>query len=564
MREYLERCKFFFIHAGIFSFFINLLLLTMPLYMLQVFDRVLNSRSEETLLMLTLLALGALMVWALLELLRSRLMVRAGLAFDHLLGEKVLHELVEHANVPGKQHYSSALRDVNLLRNYLLGPNILALFDVPWTPLFLGVIYLFHPVFGLIAIGGMVVMFALALMDERISKRILERAHENNRQASRFVELLVRNAEVVKALGMVGAATRKWRRHNDQASGYYALASNRSSVIQSASKFTRVALQVGMMGFGAWLVIDQNLSPGIMMAATLILGRAMAPVERAIAGWKGFIEARSAYHRLDGLLREMQARHVSKLQLPPPKGNLSVEAVLYGGGDGLILKRVSFALRAGESLGIVGPSAAGKSTLARVVMGIHAPLSGTVRLDGASLADWDRVSLGRYLGYLPQDIELFDGTVAENIARFTDASGNDEQVIEAARRARVHELILRLPEGYNTLIGAGGVILSGGQRQRIALARALFGQPRLVLLDEPNSNLDSDGEMALLQVLQWLKEQGITTLLITHKIGLLGNMDKILVLRDGQVEKFGPCRDILQGMMPRQASAPAREKLGTG
>ncbi len=562
MREYLDRCKFFFVHAGVFSFFINLLLLTLPLYMLQVFDRVLSSRSRETLLMLTLLALGALLVWALLELLRSRLMVRAGLALDHLLGEKVLVELVEHANVPGGQRYSSALRDLNLLRNYLLGQNVLALFDIPWTPLFLGVIYLFHPLFGVIATAGMVIMFALALVEERIGKRILDRAHENNRQAGRFVEQMVRNAEVVKALGMVAAATCKWRLHNDQASGYYALASNRSGVIQSASKFTRVALQVTMMGLGAYLVIDQNLSPGIMMAATLILGRAMAPVERAIAGWKGFIEVRSAYRRLDELLRQMRARHRSRLQLPAPRGNLSVESVVYGGPDGLILKRVSFALRAGESLGIVGPSAAGKSTLARVVMGIHTPVSGSVRLDGASLADWDRVSLGRHLGYLPQDIELFEGTVAENIARFTDLHGNDEQVIEAARRARVHEMILRLPEGYDTVIGPGGVILSGGQRQRIALARALFGRPRLVLLDEPNSNLDSDGEMALIQVLQWLKEQGVTTLLITHKIGLLGNMDKMLVLRDGQVDKFGPCRDILQAMMPRQRQP--REKLGTG
>ncbi len=564
MREYLDRCKFFFVHVGIFSFFINLLLLTLPLYMLQVFDRVLSSRSQETLIMLTLVAVGALLIWATLEMLRSRLLVRAGMALDHLLGEKVLAEMIEQAAIPGRKQYTSAVRDLTQIRNYLLGQNILALFDVPWTPLFLLVIYLFHPLFGFVAATGMVLMFLLTLLDERITKKILSQAGDWNQQANRFIDSVVRNVEVVKALGMVPMVSRKWRSYGNMGSGYYALANNRSSIVLSVSKFTRMALQIIMLAFGAWLVISQNLTPGIMMAATLILGRAMAPVERAIGGWKGFIETRAAYHRLDALLQLMESKSFSKLQLPPPQGHLAVEGVVFGPGVGeLILKRVSFSLSAGQSLGIVGPSAAGKSTLARVILGIYPLISGSVRLDGANIADWERAELGRYLGYLPQEIELFEGTVAENIARFTDVHGNDEEVVKAAQRAQVHEMILRLPDGYNTTIGQGGVILSGGQRQRIALARALFGQPRLVLLDEPNSNLDSEGEMALLQVLQRLRQERVTTLLITHKISLLGNMDKILVLRDGQVESFGDCREVLQRLVPSATPKPARERLGT-
>ncbi|HEB77221.1 MAG TPA: type I secretion system permease/ATPase [Methylothermaceae bacterium] len=556
MNAYLERCKFFFIHAGIFSFFINLLLMTLPLYMLQVFDRVLSSRSRETLLLLTLIAIGALLVWTFLEMLRARLLVRAGMAIDHLLADKVLTNMLLRLDPAGAQPPTATLRDLNTLRNYLMGQNVVALFDLPWAPLFLLVIFLFHPWFGILAAGGMLVMFGLTLADEKLTKKLLLQAGEWTQSGGRFIEPVVQHAELVKALGMVPAIVRKWRTFSEAGNAYYALASNRSSVILAATRFVRLSLQIGMLGTGAWLVITQNVTPGIMIAATLILARAMAPVERALSGWKGFIEARAAYGRLNRLVQELDADQRPRLSLPPPRGRLTVEAVTFGTPQGgLILKRITFGLEEGELLGIAGPSAAGKSTLARVVLGIYQPLSGSVRLDGVKLSDWDHTELGGYLGYLPQEVRLFEGTVAENIARFADPGGHSEAVIRAAQRARVHDLILNLPEGYDTRIGPGGVVLSGGQRQRIALARALFGDPRLVVLDEPNANLDSDGEAALLQVLRQLRSDGVTTLLVTHKPSILAATDKVMVLRDGQIARFGPAREVLGQIVSRPQPA---------
>jgi len=551
MREYLDKCKFFFLHAGVFSFFINLLLLTSPLYMLQMFDRVIGSRSNETLVLLTLAAAGAILVWAVLEMLRSRLLMRAGVALDRLIGEKVLAELLKNSTAPGGNPYPHGLRDASTLRGFLTGQGIVAFFDAPWAPFFLIIIYLFHPVFGIIATVGMLILFGLALLDEKITKKPLTEASTQGRRTGQFVDLAMRNAEVVKAMGMLPAVRQRWNVLNLATGDLQMLARNRAGNIVAATKFVRLMLQIVMLAFGAYLVIDQHVTPGIMMAATLILGRAMAPVEMAIGGWKNLVEARGAYERLDKLLTAARRQEEESLELPAPQGRLSVEKVIFGPSLAqLILRGVSFELAAGESLGLVGPSGAGKSTLARLIIGVWSPLSGAVRLDGANINEWNREHLGSFVGYLPQDVELFAGTVAENIARLGDPAANGEEIVAAAQRAFAHDMILRLSNGYDTQIGEGGVILSGGQRQRIALARALFGNPRLVLLDEPNSSLDTEGELALMQAMRKMKQDGVTLIVITHKPSILVNIDKVLVLQNGQVDKYGPRPEMMEKMVP--------------
>jgi len=545
MREYLSRSKFFFIYAGVFSFFINLLMLAYPIYMMQLFDRVFSSRSYETLVMLTIAVLGALAVWAALEMLRSRLLVRAGVALDRMLGEPVLGELLKTARAGGGGQGGS-MRDVQTLRGFLTGHTVFAFFDLPWAPLYILLIYLFHPLFGVIATIGIALLFTLTWIDEKTTKPLLNEANLRYRHAARFLDSSVRNAEVVNAMHMTPAVGERYRRLNDEVLGLQALASNRAGMIVATTKFLRLALQIAMLATGAYLIIGQHTSPGIMIGATLIFGRALAPIELATMSWKAGIEARAAYARLSELLGAAAQAARRPLELPPPQGRVSVERVVFARDPARpVLKGVSFALEPGEVLGIIGPSGAGKSTLARVILGLWSPASGAVRLDGAAIADWAPAQIGPALGYLPQDVELFAGTVGDNIARLGDAAALSEQVIAAARRAHVHELILGLPHGYETEIGDGGAALSGGQRQRIALARAVFGSPRLVVLDEPNSNLDSEGEDGLVRTLTKLKEDGVTTIVISHRPSLLAGADKLLVLKDGKVEMQGPRQEVL-------------------
>lgn len=545
MSAFLEQCRFFFIYAGLFSFFANLLLLAVPLYMLQVFDRVLTSRSNETLVVLTVAAVGALMVMAALEILRSRLLVRVGVAIDKLLGEPVLAESLRNAVKPDGTPYGYGLRDVNTLRQFLTGNSVFAFFDAPWTPLFLVLIFVFHPLLGAIALLGMAVQFFLAYLEERTTRPPLETANAKQRVSGQFVEMSMRNAEVVNAMGMSAALASRWRKLNAEVIGLQTVASNRAGVIVATTRFVRTLLQVLMLAVGAYLIIDRNVTPGIMIAATIILGRAMAPVELAIGTWRNLVDARGAYRRLAKLL-EGKAAVADKLELPPPAGHLKVERLVFGRMPSpAIIKGISFELSPGESLGLIGPSAAGKSTLARLIMGVWVPQSGVVRLDGADISAWDCERLGGYVGYLPQDVELFAGTVAENIARLGDPAANSEDVIKAAKLAHAHDMILHLPNGYDTEIGDGGAVLSGGQRQRVALARALFGSPRLVVLDEPNSNLDSEGEEGLRQTINDLKALGVTLIIIAHKPSLLAHVDKMLVLSNGQVDSFGTRQEVL-------------------
>jgi len=543
MRELTAQFRPFFLYAGVFSLAINLLLLAPTLYMLQVFDRVLASRSEETLVVLTIAVAIALFAMSLLEALRSRLLAAAGAALDRKLGPPVLEGLLAQAAKAGGADYVHGLRDVGTLRTVLTGQGVLSLYDVPWLPLFLLIIFLFHPLLGVVAVAGALVMGLLAIMNERTTREPLERAQAQARRAGRLIDANLRNAEVTAALGMLPAVTRHWMAMNDAALRTQMQATNLGGSFTAATKFMRQFIQIAMLAMGAWLVVDQHVTSGIMIAGTILLSRALAPVESLIASWRGLVEARSAWARLSKLLQGESSAIATKL--PEPKGALKVERAVFGvkGVERPILRGVSFELPAGETLGIIGPSASGKSTLARLVVGVWKPASGAVRLDGADVAAWPRAELGPYVGYVPQDVELFGGTVAQNIARMGEPDA--ARVVQAAQNALVHELILRLPKGYDTEIGDGGSALSPGQRQRIALARALYGTPRLVVLDEPNANLDREGEEALLAALQRLRKEGVTVVLIAHRPSLLGSADKLLVLRDGAVDLFGARAEVL-------------------
>ena len=538
MRELLGPLRPLLVYAGLFSLAINLLLLAPPLYMLQVFDRVLASRSGETLLVLSAVTVGALVLMALLDALRSRLLGAAAVALDRRLGPLLLDGLVARAARLGGAAYLGGLRDVATLRAFFNGQGLLALFDAPWLPLFLALVFLFHPVLGALALAGSVVMLMLAVINERVTRRPLEGAQAAARQAARFIDGSLRNAEVVSALGMVPAVTRRWARLNDGALLAQLRAGNAGGTLGGATKLVRQLVQTAMLAAGAWLVIKQDVTPGVMVAATIILGRALAPIETLVAGWRSLVEARSAWKSLKELMGQQASQTTT--ELPVPTGAIEAERVTFAfpGAERPALRGVSFGVQAGESLGIVGPSASGKSTLLRVVLGVWKPASGAMRLDGADAAAWPRERLGAHVGYLPQDVELFAGTVAENVARLGEPDPG--AVVRAAQRAHVHDMILRLPKGYDTEVGEGGQALSAGQRQLVALARALYGDPRLVVLDEPNASLDHQGDAALLATLDELKKNQVTVLIVAHRPSLLRGVDKLLFLREGAVEMFGP------------------------
>jgi PrtD family type I secretion system ABC transporter len=511
--------------------------------MLQVFDRVFASRSVETLVMLTIIAIVALLVMMTLDILRGRLLQAAGIDLDASLGPRVLANLLDRSAKGGPLNEAS-LRDVATVRGFLTGQGIIALFDTPWLPFYLFVIYLFHPLLGIAATVATLLLFLLAWANEKLTHGHIETATRNAKQAAKFIDTSLRNAEVVSALGMLPMVTGKWQRLNAKVTDAQIVAGRLAGLVAGITKFFRMATQVMMMGLGAWLVVHQDMTSGGMLATTIILGRALQPVESAIASWKGFVNAREAYRQLNDLLKREQNTS-SNLELPAPIGNLQVDKVVVQLSESAnrILNGVSFELKPGECLGVIGPSAAGKSTLCRILTGVWKPILGSVRLDGAELFQWDKALLGSHLGYLPQDVGLFPGTVAENIARLGNAGS--EQVVQAAQRAFVHDMILKLPKGYDTDLGERAVNLSAGQRQRIGLARALFGNPKLVVLDEPNASLDAEGEEALMKSLLKLKQDGATVVIISHKPSILTQVDKMLVLREGRVEAFGPRDEVM-------------------
>ena len=456
------------------SAFVNLLMLTAPLYMLQVFDRVLTSRSADTLLLLSLIACVALLTLALLEGVRSFALARLGNWIDDRLSVSALQASVTGALRMGSKPSIQGLRDLATFRSFVGGPSVLPLMDAPWTPVFIAVVFLLHPLLGWMTIGGAVVLLLLAIVNELGTRALLQDAGTAQIDAMQQAESAVRNADAIEAMGMMDNLARQWHRRSAEALRLQRKAGERNSTVTSVSKFVRLTLQVAMLGIGAWLVIQNELTAGGMIAGTILLGRALAPVDQAINSWKAFIAARSAHRRLKESLAHTPTR-IESIALPRPSGEVRCESVTYaheGGGDP-VLKNVSFDLPAGKTLGLIGPTASGKTTLARLLVGNLRPQLGHVRLDGMDISQWESSGRGQHIGYLPQDIELFGGSIRENIARMGEA--RDEHVIEAARLAGVHELVLRLPRGYETEIGDAGTSLSGGQRQRIALARALYG-----------------------------------------------------------------------------------------
>lgn len=527
-----------------FSVFVNLMLLGPTLYMLQVFDRVLTSRSEATLAMLSIGVLIALVAMSVVDAARAHLLVELGRRIDERLGETVLRHVVRLASSAAPQEHAIALRDVATIRGFLSGSSILALFDAPWMALFVVVIFLFHPAMGALALLGALALIALAWASERSNRQALEQLAAASRQGSQFIDQGLRNADVLNAMGMTPSFASRWNALNGRTLDLMQAISGRGGVLLAATKFFRQAIQVAMLALGTWLVLDASVTPGIMIAATILFGRAMAPVEALIGNWGGLVAARAAWQRLDKLAPAAFGKR-ERTPLPAPQGRVQLERVALAGihPDSPILRHVEFDLPAGKSLGVLGPSGAGKSSLVKLLVGIWRPSAGKVRIDGAEIEQWDIEQLGPSLGYLPQDVELFPGTIAENIARFQGDAG--EAVVEAAQRAHAYEMILRLPQGFETRIGEGGIRLSAGQAQRIGFARALFRQPRIVVLDEPNANLDADGEQALVQTLAEMKQEQVTVVMITHKPSLVGSLDYLLVMRDGRMELMGPREEVL-------------------
>ncbi|MEA3465934.1 MAG: type I secretion system permease/ATPase [Thermodesulfobacteriota bacterium] len=548
MKKFLKQWRPYLVYGGFFSMFINVLQLTFPIYMLQIYDRVLSSYSMPTLYAITVAAVLSLIIMALLEFIRSRLLVRCGVAIDQALSGDVLDSVIKQAALTGMQPNQATLRDVNILRNFFAGNAIFTLFDIPWTPLFLGVIYFLHPLLGLVATAGAVLLIIFALINEKLTRKPLDAANMVNGFSMKFVETARRNARSVRSMGMLGGVTARWQEFNDTVTKLQTQSSRQAGLIQALSSWLRQSMQVFIYGVGAWLTLEGEATAGCMIAASIIMGKALGPVQNGIGSWKSMVEARGAWKRLDTLFGQPETK--DNMDLPDPVGELSAEHVSFAISGATILRDISFSLTPGESMGIIGPSGAGKSTLCRLLLGIWQAGAGKVRLDGADIYNWDQEKLGPFIGYLPQDVELFSGTVAENIARLN--SVESDKVIAAAQMAGVHELVLSFPNGYDTRIGDGGVVLSGGQRQRIGLARALYGDPKLVILDEPNSNLDDEGERALLASWPHLKQQGTTLIVVSHKPGLLAGVDKILMLKGGQLAMFGPREAVFKKLMEAQ------------
>ena len=547
LHQAVRACRSQFVLIGAFSGVVNVLQLTVSLYMMQVFDRVLATRSLDTLVYLTLIAISAIGLLALLESVRGQIMQRIGQWIEQRVAPEGFARALE-AQLRGRPYRMEALRDLGVCRAYLGSPGALALYDVPWVPAYLFVIFLLHPLLGWLALGGAAMLFALTMISEFATSRLLRTANTAALANQRRSEAVVRNAEVIDSMGMQGAIMGRWQKGIAAMLPATSKAADRAALLLALTKFVRLAVQIAILGIGAYLVLQQELTSGASIAGSIIMGRALAPVEQLIGGWKQLVQARQSWRRVTAFLAMPRVRPAG-IALPEPTGRLAVERVTYAfpGHGSAVIKGVNFSLEPAESLAVIGPSAAGKTTLIRLLIGTIQPVSGSVRLDGADVFTWLREDFGRYVGYLPQDVELFDGTVFDNIARMREAEA--ETVFEAAQLAGCHEMILRLPDGYETVIGEGGQHLSGGQRQLVGLARAMFGRPKFVVLDEPNSNLDGDAEHALLRALRELKDNGATVVLVSHRPVLVQGVDKVMLLRDGVMEMFGPRAEVMKKLM---------------
>jgi ATP-binding cassette subfamily C protein len=557
LAEALRECRRAFRSVALFSGMVNLLMLAGPLYMLQVYDRVLSSRSVPTLIALSIFLVGAYAFQGVLDLIRSRVVVRSAAVLDQRLALAV-HSAVIRLSVASRHPGDGPqpVRDLDAIRGFLTGAGPIAIVDLPWVPVFLTICFLIHPWLGVASTIGAVTLFTMTLLTERASRAPAKALAQDAGRRSIMVEAQRRGGETIMAMGMAGALGQRWAGVNNRYIAATASLSDVAGGFGSASKVLRLLLQSVILGLGAYLVIRQEMTAGAMVAASIMMGRALAPIETAIANWRAFIGARQAITRLsEALTRAAPKREVTSL--PRPARSLEVEHVVMvaPGGTKPVVANVRFALKAGQAVGIIGPSGAGKTSLVRALVGIWRPAKGCVRLDGAALDQWDLDQLGQHVGFISQTVELFDGTISENIARM-NVKPDADAVLRAAKAAGAHELILRLPNGYDTPIGEGGEALSGGQRQRIALARALYGDPFLIVLDEPNSNLDNEGEMALRQAIANLKTRGAIVVLIAHRPSVLAVCDHILVLANGEQKDFGSRDEIMQ-KMTRPVAAPA-------
>lgn len=556
LKESLLLLKPFVRRALFFSLFTNLLVMAPTVYMLEVYDRVVNSRSTMTLAMLTLLVIGVYVLLELFEWVRAEILHHASLGFDARMNGRAFDAMFE-ANlrrIPGGS--SQVINDLKTLRDFIGSPAVLAVMDVPLSMLYVVVIFMIHPVMGYVAIAGALLQVGLAYLTERNTQPPLTKANRSAIDAQNYANGTLRNAQVIEAMGMLKHIHGRWMKKQKEFLAQQANASDLAGANMAVSKFLQMTQASLLLGVGCWLLIKGDFpgGGGMMLVASILGGRVLAPISQVIGMWKQVVNARDAYGRLDKLLQNVPAREPG-MPLPPPKGMLSVEAVMAGapGSPAAIIRGASFVVPAGEAVAIVGPSASGKSTLARLMVGVWPTAAGKVRLDGVDVFPWNKSELGPHIGYLPQGVELFDGTLAENIARFGEVEM--AKVEAAARAVGVHEVIMALPQGYDTRIGDDGCFLSGGQRQRVGLARAVYGNPRFVVLDEPNSSLDEAGEKALVETLLALKSQGTTIVVITHRTSVLAAVDRMLVLRDGQVQAYGPRDEVLAAL--RSAAQPA-------
>ena len=554
LRKALFKAKTAFFMAGFFSLFINLLMLVPTLYMLQLYGRVVTSRSHETLYMLTGLVIVLFITLALLEMIRSRILIRIGNKMDKILSQRVFDALFKLAEkYPGKAS-TSALSDLTQIRQFMTGNGLFAFFDAPWIPIYIALLFYFHKDYGYFAIFAAVVLVIITIINNYSTKSKLNEANQHNSSAMMFVNTNLRNAEVIHAMGMKDNIRNMWQDKHHSFLRAQSNASASAGVWSNISKITRMMFQSMMLGLGGYLVIQGEVGSGMMIAGSIVMGRALAPLDLMVNTWKQFSSARTSYKRLNALLSDFP-KEKEYMELPAPKGELLLEQVVVvpPNGKAPSLRGISMQINKGDIVGIIGPSAAGKSSLARVILGLWPLQNGKARLDGADISQWDKVALGKYIGYLPQDIELFDGTVSQNIARFNKV--DPKSVVKAAQMAGVHDMILRLPDGYDTKIGVGGSTLSGGQRQRIGIARAIYGDPVLVVLDEPNSNLDEIGEAGLIQAINHLKQIKSTVILITHRPNILQVTNKIAVLKNGLLEMYGASSAVL-AKLRENASPP--------
>jgi len=556
--------KSILISVGCFTALINVLMLVPSIYMLQVYDRVLSSQNETTLAMLSLMVVGFLAFIGLLEVLRSFIVIRIGSQLERRFNLRVYQAAFERNLFKGEGNAGQSLGDLTHIRQFVTGPALFAFFDAPWFPVYLFVIYLFNVWLGVLATAGALLLIGLACLNEYMTKKPLGEAAGYSQKSSQLATSHLHNAETIQAMGMLGSLRKRWFHVHSRFLGLQNQASDTGAVISSVSKTLRLCLQSLVLGLGALLVIKGDMTAGMMIAGSILMGRVLSPIDQLIAVWKQWSGAKLAYRRLDALLQAFPPSD-DAMALPAPKGQITFEQVSAGppGQRAATLQMVNFNLNAGEVLGVLGASGSGKSTLARVLVGVWPTLGGTVRLDGADIHRWNRDQLGPYIGYLPQDIELFSGSIAENIARFSEA--DPQKVVAAAQQAGVHEMILRLPQGYDTQLGEDGSGLSGGQKQRVALARSMYGTPSLVVLDEPNSNLDTVGEAALASAIAALKAQGTTVVLVTHRSSVLAQADKLLVLNDGRLQAFGASQNVLKalsGQQEQQREKPAQAPGG--